>query len=145
MTDEKPKKKKRPQRRTGQRIEIIEGQKYRIRVHMGKDSVSGARRVHTETFYGGAKQADERIRKIIRRHHAGEPLKASADAFEHFIDEWIEAKKLSVAESSLKTYQAAVDCHIKPNLGKKVFTRITADDVQRMYGKMRAAGISRGH
>src|SRR5262249_27865676 len=145
MTEEKPKKKKRQQRRTGQRTEIVREKKYVIRVFLGKDSVSNKRRYFSEVFYGGAKQADDRIRELIRRHRAGEPLKASADAFESFLDEWIEAKRLSVAESSLKTYTFAVDRHIKPALGKKILTRITSDDVQRLYGKMRADGSSRGH
>lgn len=56
----------------------------------------------------------------------------------------MEAKRLSVEESSLKTYKQAIDCHIRPALGKKLLARVTADDTQRLYGKLHEDGLSRG-
>src|SRR5215470_7485242 len=91
MTD-KPDKKKR-ERRTGQRETIVAGKKYRIRVFLCKDS-NGKKRYHSETYHGNAGQAEDRIREIIRRHRAGEAIKASADTFGAFLDEWLESKLL---------------------------------------------------
>src|SRR5262249_21273155 len=82
-------------RRTGQRETIIAGKKYRLRVFLCKDS-AGKKHYHSETFYGTAGQAEDRIRDIIRRHRAGEAIKANADTFGAFLDEWIESKKLAV-------------------------------------------------
>src|SRR5215468_9735240 len=137
---EKPEKKK--QRRIGQRREIAKD-KHEIRVFLGRDSATRKRHYHSEIFLGGAKKAEERIRELIRRHKAGEPLKANADTFESFIDEWIEAKRLSVEESSLKTYTQTIETHIRPALGSKLLARVTADDIQKLYGKLRQDGLSR--
>src|SRR5262249_28143790 len=73
----------------------------------------------------------------------GEPIKASADTFESFLDEWVEAKRLSVEESTLKTYMQRIDKHIRPALGKKLLARVTSDDVQQLYGKLHKEGLDR--
>src|SRR5262245_47886731 len=105
MTDEKTDKKK--TRRIGQREEIAKG-KHLIRVFLGRDNATKKRHYYSEVFLGGAKQAEDRIRELIRRHRAGEPLKASADTFESFLDEWLEAKRLSVEETSMRIYDQFV-------------------------------------
>src|SRR5262245_24649209 len=97
-------------RRTGQRETIIAGKKYVLRVFLGRDA-AGKRHYHSETFHGGAGQAEDRIREIIRRHRAGEAIRANADTFGAFLDEWVESKRLIVAESSLKTYKQTVEKH----------------------------------
>lgn len=133
---------KKKARRTGQREEVEKG-KHVIRVFLGRDTVTGRRHYHSETFFGGARQAEDRIREIIRRHRAGEPIKANADTFDAFLDEWIEAKKLSVAESSLAAYTNKIDWYIRPTLGKKLLARVEADDIQKLYGKLHEDGLSR--
>src|SRR5262245_10026864 len=132
MTAEKPDKKK--PRRIGQREEVAKG-KHLIRVFLGRDTATGKRHYHSETFLGGAKQAEERIREVIRRHRAGEPLKASADTFGSFLDEWLEAKRLGVVETSFETYKRKIESHVRPAMGSKLLVRITADEIQRFYGK----------
>jgi|SRR5262245_7854220 len=139
MTDDSDKKPK--PRRTGQRETIVAGKKYRLRVFLTKDA-AGRKRYHSETFHGSAGQAEDRIREIIRRHRAGEAIKANADTFGAFLDEWIEAKRLSVAESSQKTYKQNVKKHVRPALGAKMLITVTADDIQRLYGKLHDEGLS---
>ena len=146
MTDEpdeagNPKRSPKP-RRTGQRETIVAGKKYVMRVLLGKDA-AGKRHYHSETFHGNAGRAEDRIRDIIRRHRAGEPIKANANTFGTFLDEWLESKKLSVAESSLTTHRQIVENHIQPNLGAKLLGRVTADDIQRLYSKLHNEKLSR--
>src|SRR5262245_15251672 len=105
----KPKKPDKPKtRRVGQRETLIAGRKYRIRVFLCKDS-AGRKHYHAETVHGSAGDAEERIREIIRRHRAGEPIKANADTLGAFLDVFLAAKKLSLAESSYESYRFKVD------------------------------------
>jgi len=138
MEENTGKDKQKP-RRTGQRQTIVAGKKYVLRVFLGRDA-AGKRHYHSETFHGGAGQAEDRIREIIRRHRAGEPIKANADTFGAFLDEWIEAQRIGVAESSLENYKRNVEKHLRPALGSKMMAAITADDVQRFYNKLHAEG-----
>lgn len=140
MTDTLDKSNKPEPRRVGQRETIVAGKKYRLRVYLDKDA-AGKKHYHSETFHGTAGQAEDRIREIIRRHRAGEAIKANADTFGAFLDVWIESKKLSVAESSLKTYKETVEVHIRPALGKKMLVAVTSDDIQRFYGKLHDDGL----
>jgi integrase len=127
-------------RRVGQR-KTVGKDKHEIRVSLGRDS-TGKRQTHFEVFYGGARQADQRIYEIKRRHLAGEPIKANADTFGAMLDAWLEAKRLSVAESSYETYKDVVDIRVRPVFGNKMLARITADDIQRFYGQLHDEGLS---
>jgi len=129
-------------RRTGQRKTLIPGKKYKLRVFLGRDA-KGKRHYHCETFHGNAGQAEDRIREILRRTKAGEAIKANADTFGAFLDEWIEAKKLSVAESTMAAYQRIVDNHLRPAFGKRMLVTVTSDDIQRYYNTLNADGYKR--
>jgi integrase len=141
MTTDKPDKKK--SRRIGQREQLAPG-KPLIRVFLGRDNATKKRHYHSEIFLGGAKQAEERIRELIRRHKAGEQLKVSADTFDAFLDEWIEAKRLSVEETSMRTYTLFIDLYIRPSLGGQLGAKITADEIQKLYGKLLKDGLQAG-
>ena len=139
QTTDNPAEKRRKARRLGQCIEVARD-KYLLRVFLGRDSAK-KRHYHTETFHGKKTDAGNRIREIVRRHQTGEPLKANNDTFGTFLDEWIEAKRMSVEESSLQTYISTIETYIRPLLGKLLLNRITADDIQRTYRKLREDGL----
>lgn len=136
----KPKKKPEP-RRVGQRTTLIPGKKYKLRVFLCYDA-AGKRHDHCETFHGNAGQAEDRLREILRRHRAGEAIRANADTFGAFLDEWIEAKKLSVEESTIGAYRRIVDNHLRPAFGKKMLATVTADDIQRYYNGLKVKRIT---
>src|SRR5262245_26542109 len=140
--DKKPKKKqKKPggPRRTGQRTKVGKD-KWLLRVPLGK--VDGKRRTHTETFHGSANQAEDRIREVIRRHRTGEPIKVSSDTFGAFLDEFLEVKRQSVSESSLVAYTDRINLYCKPRLGKLLIGQVTAEEIQKVYGKLLDEKIS---
>jgi integrase len=136
------KKRKPPRPSPGQRETIVASKKYRIRVFLGRDA-AGKRHYHSETVHGTAGQAEDRIREIIRRLRAGEAIKANADTFGAFLDEFIEAKRLSVADSSLTTYRRVIEHSIRPAFGAKLLITVTADEIQRFYGKLHGEGLRR--
>lgn len=127
-------KRRRQRRELGQRTEIASG-KHLIRIFLGRDS-NGRRHYHSEVVHGGVKQAEARIRELNQKHKAGEALKANNDTFSAFIDEWFEAKRLTVGESSIESYRRAVELYIRPTLGKLMLAKVQADDVQRLYGAL---------
>src|SRR5262245_26304886 len=141
----KPKKKPEP-RRVGQRTTLIPGKKYKLRVFLCYDA-AGKRHDHCETFHGNAGQAEDRLREIIRRHRAGEAIRANADTFGAFLDEWLAAKKISVEESTIGAYRRIVENHLRPAFGKKMLATVTADDIQRYYNsiKVKRATLSNIH
>ncbi len=50
--------------------------------------------------------------------------------FKNFIDEWLKVKKVTVKESTIKSYTMLIDAHINPNFGDKRITAITRSDIQ---------------
>jgi integrase len=76
--------------------------RYLLRIYLGRDS-TGKRHHHNETFHGGLKDANKRLRELIAKHERGEPLKLSNDTLNAFIDEWLKAHP-DLKESSLSHY-----------------------------------------
>jgi integrase len=138
MTEGQKKKKSKGKRaRTGQVQEVAKG-KWRIRFSLGKDGGSGKRLVYTETYAAENKgQAESRLRELLRRRDSGEPFKYAADSFDSFLDEWLAAKKPSVAESAYKVYADTIRLYIRPKLGKLTLARVEADAIQKLYNKLR--------
>ena len=137
MTEQKKKKGKGKRARTGQVQEVAKG-KWRIRFSLGKDGGSGKRLVYTETYAAENKgQAEARLRELLRRRDSGEPFKYGADSFDSFLDEWLAAKKPSVAESAYKVYADTIRLYIRPKLGKLTLARVEADAIQKLYNKLR--------
>jgi integrase len=139
---EKNEEKKPKARRTGQRKTLIPGKKYKLRVFLGRDA-AGKRHYHCETFHGNAGQAEDRMREILRKHRAGEAIRAGADTFGAFLDEWLAAKMISVEESTMVCYRKGVEKHLRPAFGKKMLITVTADDIQRYYNALAADGYKR--
>jgi integrase len=137
MAESKKKKGKGKRARTGQVQEVAKG-KWRIRFSLGKDGGSGKRLVYTETYAAENKgQAEARLRELLRRRDSGEPFKYAADSFDSFLDEWLAAKKPSVAESAYKVYSDTIRLYIRPRLGKLTLARVEADSIQKLYNKLR--------
>lgn len=132
---------KKKARRVGQRKTLIAGKKYKLRVFLGRDA-AGKRHYHCETFHGNAGQAEERLREILRRHRAGEAIRANADTFGAFLDEWLASKKLSVEESTAEAYRRIVENHLRPAFGKKMLVTVTADDIQRFYNDLKVKRVT---
>jgi len=133
-------KKERQARRTGQVLERGKD-KYLIRIFTGRDS-TGKRHYHSETFHGKKKAAQDHLRTLLTRLKTGQPLRQTKDNFDTFLDEWLQATKPTVKESSLEHYANALQRWVRPRLGKLQLSSIEAADIQALYTHLSAEGMA---
>lgn len=107
--------------------------RWRLRVFLGRDIVSGKPRHLSRNFTGARRDADKRLRELIREVEEGKA--ASTDSTVAFLlDEWLrlqEAQRLS--PTTLASRISYCDHHIKPTLGPRRVRDITARDLDRLY------------
>lgn len=136
---DKPKK-ERQARRAGQILERGKD-KYLIRIFTGRDS-TGKRHYLSETFHGKKKAAQDHLRELLTKLKTGQPLRQTKDNFDTFLDEWLQATKPTVKESSHEHYANALQRWVRPKLGRLQLSSIEAADIQALYTYMSAGGMA---
>jgi integrase len=73
----------------------------------------------------------------------GFPIPTERQTLAKFLQSWLtEVVKPSVRPKTLKTYDYIVNLHIEPELGKKVLTKLSPQDVQRFMNEKLKSGLS---
>ncbi len=115
--------------------------KYLIRIFTGRDT-TGKRHYHSETFHGKKKAAQDRLRVLLTKHSAGEPLRKTKDNFNTFLGEWLQAVKPTLKEASYEHYKEALERWVKPTLGKLQLARIEDANIQSLYTQLADDGLA---
>jgi len=78
----------------------------------------------------------------LKETYAGVELtEASRMTLGEWLDKWLtEYKAPMIRKSTADGYRRYIDNHIKPYLGDKPITQVTAADVQKMYNMLKEAG-----
>ena len=50
-----------------------------------------------------------------------------------WLDRWLEQMSLTLRPDTLKRYRGDMDRHVKPRLGQKRLTQLTAEDLRELY------------
>jgi integrase len=146
MTDSPDKKAKKEPRSagTGQIIDRSEkkpngkskGDKWLLRIFLGRDS-EGKRHYHSEMFNGRKKDAEEKLRDLLRRHQLNEPLRESGLTFSQFLDQWLAAVKLRARERTYRHYETMIDYYVRGPLGGRRLVDISSHDITAVYTNLK--------
>jgi integrase len=98
-------------------------------------------------IYGATQK--ELMQKLHQEINAYQGVDLTEDckmALSEWLDRWLdEYMAESVRPSTLQGYRRYADHYIKPLLGEKQISKITSEDVQTMYGHLKAKGRLREH
>lgn len=133
----------------GYSVLLVQGTKRRkregvweVRVYVGSDPITGHPKQISKTVHGSARDADRVLREMIDRLGTSNP-EGSAATFGQLLDRFLEeSERLDLSPTTLRTYRAQIDRTIRPALGKVQLARLTAKDLDRLYGAMKAEGRS---
>jgi integrase len=115
---------------------------WELRVYVGKDPETGNPRQISRTFHGGSRAADDALRDLVERYNEGSP-DGFGNTFGQLLDRWLrESERLDLSPTTMRTYRAQIDKTIRPALGKVELSRITAKQLDDLYGAMKERGLS---
>ena len=115
---------------------------------VGAAGRSGSRSDHrqaqafSETFHGPPRAADQRLRDLIDQQ-APSRSDGVGVTFGQLLDQWLEeCDRVDLSPTTLRTYRSQIERTIRPSLGKVTLTRLTAKNLDSLYGAMKDAGKS---
>ncbi len=115
---------------------------WELRVSLGKDPVTEEYKVRSETFHGSARATDEAPRDLIDQRASSRSDGIGA-TFGQLLVQWLEeCERLDLSPTTLRTYRAQIKQTIRPRLGKVLPSRLSARNLEELYGAMKDAGAS---
>jgi integrase len=115
---------------------------WELRGELGVDPMTGKRKQFSETFHGSAREADQRLRDLIDQQ-APSRSDGVGITFGQLLDQWLEeCERMDLSPTTLRTYRSQIERTIRPSLGKVTLTRLTAKNLDALYGAMKDAGKS---
>ena len=105
--------------------------KWRVRLSIGIDDLTGKRKYYTQTITGTKAQARKHLNQALRNRDMG-LLADNKKTLSAYIDEWLPSKKLRIAERTYKGYLGIIERDILPYLAKKPLIDITTTDLSKI-------------
>ena len=114
---------------------------WELRVYLGRDAQNRPLQL-SKTFHGSARDADEMLREMVARHGGGSKDGVGA-TFGQLLDLWLEeCKRLDRSPTTIRNYKAQIERTIRPALGKTKLTRLSARNLDELYGAMKDQGLT---
>ena len=103
-------------------------------------SQPGAKR---QTLYGKTRQeVAKKLTGALRDKESGFPVVSERQTVEQFLNQWLDAAQPTVRHTTYVRYEEYVRLHINPIIGRLRLNRLTPQQVQNLYAKKLADGMS---
>jgi integrase len=117
--------------------------KFLVRVFLGRDAQTGKRNYLNKTIRGTKKDAQKWLNATLREIHLGVFVEPASESVNTFLDKWLEAAaKPRLRQRTYEDYQALLRRYVRDELGKLKLSTLRPLDIQRLYSKMQAQGLS---
>jgi hypothetical protein len=114
-----------------------------VRVYNGRNCETKKRRYLNQTIHGGLRAAQAHLIKMLNERARGRNLDSSKQTLNHYVDSWLKlCATPRLRAKSLKDYEGLLRRHVRPQLGSKALTAISALDIQMLYQDMLTRGLS---
>jgi len=122
---------------------IKRGDSYRIKVSLGKDSVTGKYLSHYETVRGNKKDAEKRLNELIHQRNNGTFVKPGKATVSEYLRSWLaDYCKPNLSPRTNELYSYICENHIIPTLGHIPLVELKPKHIQRLYADKLASGLS---
>ena len=86
------------------------------------------------------KELTAKLRQNIDAYQGMELTEDSRMTLSEWLDRWLEQMALTIRPSTLNRYRSDMEHHVKPYLGHKKLTQITAEDLRELYHTLQERG-----
>ena len=116
---------------------------YRIKVSLGKDSVTGKYTAHYETVQGNKAKAEKRLRELLTEFDKGTFIRPDKATLSEYLKSWLlDYCKPNLAGNTLALYSIMCDKHINPTLGNIPLVELKPQHIQHLYAQKLSSGLS---
>jgi hypothetical protein len=115
--------------------------RWRIRWELPPDPYTGERRRGSAAGFPTRKAAERRLAEVMTEVGAATYVVSTRDRLAAYLTEWLEA--LAVKPTTLDNYRTAAEIHVIPRLGGVAFADLSAEQVEPLVPRPRAARQTR--
>jgi hypothetical protein len=97
-----------------------------VRVYTGRDLETKKRTYLNQTIYGGLRDTQAHLNKMLGERDCGRRLDSSKQTLNQYLDRWLELfAKPRLRAKSLKDYEGLLRRYVRPGLGPKIFIHLS--------------------
>jgi integrase len=108
-----------------------------VRVYNGRDPETKKRKYLNQTVYGGLRDAQTHLNRMLGERDRGRNLDSSKQTLNEFLDRWLQlCAKPRLRAKSCRDYEGLLRRYVRPVLGAKALAKVSALDIQAHYREL---------
>ncbi len=117
---------------------------WQLRVHAGRDPLTGRKRYVERTFHGTKRQASKALSALVVEAGRLAPRVAREGTMAALLNEWFEHASASFSPKTVAVVRGYLDSPIIPAIGSIPASRLTPAELDRFYRHLLTVGAARG-
>ena len=117
---------------------------WQLRVHAGRDSITGRKRYVERTFRGNKRQASKALAALVTETEELAPRSTKEGTVGALLNEWLDHAEPSFSPKTVATCRMYIDNPIIPAIGSLSASKLTANELDRFYRHLLKVGASNG-
>ena len=117
---------------------------WQLRVHAGRDSITGRKRYVERTFRGNKRQASKALAALVTEMEGQAARSTKEGTVGALLNEWLEHAAPSFSPKTVATCRGYIDNPIIPAIGSISAGKLTANELDRFYRHLLEVGASNG-
>jgi integrase len=106
---------------------------FRLRYDLGRDPVTGKRRIATTTVRGARKDAERELTRLLRTADTGEHVDPSRMTVGQWLDLWLDTIRAEISPKTHESYAEIVSCYLAPAFGSARLDKLAPSQIQKAY------------
>ncbi len=120
-------------------------QSWELKFDLGRDPVTGRRRVRYQSFKGTKRKAEAELAKLLVQADGGNLVDASKETVAEFLDRWLrDWATINTSPKTTERYTGLIDHQIKPHIGSTRLQKLRPFDLVELYAKLLREGRAIG-
>ncbi len=117
---------------------------WQLRVHAGRDTITGRKRYVERTFRGNKRQASKALAALVTETEDLAPRSTNEATVGALLNEWLDHAAPSFSPKTVATCRMYIDNPIIPAIGSLPASKLTANELDRFYRHLLEVGASNG-
>jgi integrase len=117
---------------------------WQLRVHAGRDSITGRKQYVERTFRGNKREASKALAALVTETDQLAPRSTKEGTVGALLNEWLDHAAPSFSPKTVATCRGYIDSPIIPAIGSRSANKLTAAELDRFYRHLLEVGTANG-
>ncbi len=119
-------------------------QSWELRVHAGRDALTGRKTYVQRTVRGTKRDAANALARLVTSVNDGAHSTKKSGTVGELLEQWFSHNEADWSPTVVHNYRRIIDRHLVPRFGRTPLRRLTTADIDRFYAQLRKRGGANG-